>query len=140
MQLVDAATTERFFQSLQRCTSDPTFLQRFYARFLLSSDEVAAKFARVDIPRQSRILRTSLYLMCRAAAGFEDGLSHLREIATSHSRAKLDIGPHLYNIWLDCLVIVASETDPEFDDAVAQSWRATLQPCIAVMTETSAAP
>lgn len=135
VQAVDAVVLERFRSSLDRCTSQRTFTRRFYARFVLSSEEVARKFETVDLKRQADVLQASLYMMLRAASGHDDGLTQLREIARTHSRRGYDIGAHLYEHWLRCLVIVAGETDPQFDAEIEAAWRATLQPCIDAMIE-----
>ncbi len=123
-----------FRQSLERCLADRTFTQRFYARFLLSHDEVAVRFAKVDLKRQSTILRSSLYLVLRGAMGHRDGIEHLEDVAASHARTGHDIPPYLYQHWLDCLIEAASETDPEFAPELAGHWRAALGPCIEIMT------
>lgn len=135
MQPVDPIILERFRASLDRCASQPTFTRRFYARFVLSSDEVARKFETVDLKRQASVLQASLYMMLRAASGHDDGLAQLRDIARTHSRRGYDIGAHLYEHWLRCLVTVAGGTDPTFDAEIEAAWRATLQPCIDAMIE-----
>ena len=122
-----------FDQSLDRCLGKPEFVDRFYERFMASSEEVAAKFAKTDFARQHRILRSSLHMMLRAAQGHDDGVAHLDDIARSHSRAELDIPPHLYDLWLSCLVDVVRELDPACNDAIAEAWRAALAPAIATM-------
>jgi len=128
-------TLEVFRSSLDRCTAHATFIQRFYARFILSSDEVAGKFDSVDLRRQATVLKSSLYMMLRAASGFDDGMAELRDIARTHSRRGYDIGAHLYEHWLRCLIAVARETDPLFDDEIEAAWKATLQPCIDAIIE-----
>lgn len=115
---------------MERCFADPSFLDRFYARFLLSNDEVARLFADVDMKKQSSVLKVSLYLVMRAARGLEDGLEHLARIADTHGKLGLDIGPHLYDHWLDTLIVVVSETDPDFEESLEATWRAALRPCI----------
>lgn len=130
---VSDAELAQFHLSLDRCLADRTFLSRFYARFILSNDEVAAKFSGVDLNRQSDMLRTSLYMILRAAGGHDDGMAHLEDIAHSHSERGYDIGPHLYEHWLNCLLQVASETDPEFDAEADLLWRRVLGPCIQKM-------
>ena len=40
MQPVDAPRLDRFRHSLDRCAGNPSFLDRFYARFLLTDEEV----------------------------------------------------------------------------------------------------
>jgi len=122
-----------FQSSLERCLADLTFTQRFYARFVLSSDEVAARFAHVDLKRQANVLRVSLYLVLRAAMGHGDGLEHLEEVARTHSKRGYDIPPHLYDHWLECLIAAARETDPRFDAEHEGHWRNCLVPCVELL-------
>ena len=124
-----------FQQSAERCFADSAFLGRFYERFLSSSDEVAKAFEKTDLKKQAETLKRSLYLVMRAAHGLEDGLDHLSEVAESHGKRGLNIGPHLYQYWLDALLATAGETDPQWDDELDKAWRATLQPCIDRMIE-----
>jgi truncated hemoglobin YjbI len=122
-----------FRESLERCLADHTFTQRFYARFLLSHDDIAPRFAHVDLKRQGNVLRSSLYLVLRGAMGHRDGIEHLEDVARSHSRKGHDIPAHLYGHWLECLVAAARETDRTFDDDMERHWRAALAPCIEIM-------
>lgn len=124
---------QAFNASLERCMADGTFLDRFYARFLLSSEVVAEKFAKTAMDKQARVLRTSLYLMSRAAQNKEDGRAHLAKIAKSHGRNELDIAPGLYAYWLDCLLMAVQETDRQFDPALKVAWRVVFEDSIAVM-------
>lgn len=127
---LDPDELDRFQRSMQRCFADPSFMSRFYARFLLSNQEVATMFADIDIKKQASMLKGSLYLVMRAAHGFDDGLEHLAQISSTHGELGLNIGPHLYQYWLDTLVTVVAETDPAYEPSLEATWRAALQPCI----------
>ena len=127
------ASLELFTRSMERCLSAPFFLDRFYARFLRSSDAIAAKFDGVDLQRQTAVLRASLYHVTRAAWGAHDGTQHLDEIAASHSKHGLDIHPGHYAHWLECLIATARETDSRFDDPTEASWRLHVGRAIDVM-------
>jgi hypothetical protein len=125
--------SEVFQASLDRCVADPSFLARFYHRFQATNAMAAAHFAHVDMARQERVLRASLYMILRAAQGSEDGLLHLTEIAASHSKKGHDIGPAEYGHWLDSLLEAVRECDPDCSDATLGAWRACIQPCVDVM-------
>ena len=138
MEHPEPASTDdaaRFNDSLERCTATPAFLDDFYRRFLASSDEVARKFEGVDLQHQARMLRVSLYLAMYASWGRDEFNYHLDRIAERHSRRDLDVAPHLYDLWLDCLVEAVAEHDPRFAPDVAEAWRAVLAPGIAHMKE-----
>lgn len=135
----DVTPSEAFEASLDRCVADPKFLTRFYARFRASNTEAAARFAHVDMARQERVLRASLYMIVRAAQGSEDGLQHLAEIAESHSKHNLNIGAQEYEHWLNSLLLTVRECDPNCNDEIVRAWRACIQPCIDAMIAHSAA-
>ena len=44
---------------MERCITALSFIDRFYARFLLSNAEVTARFQNVDLKRQAGVLRAS---------------------------------------------------------------------------------
>lgn len=123
---MDEAVVSAFQRSLGRCLNSGDFMQSFYDRFLGSSPEVRERFANTDFAKQKGILKSSLYLMARAALGLEDGREHLEEIAHEHGRRRLDISPHLYELWLESLIATAREHDPGFEDAVEDAWRELL--------------
>ena len=80
------------------------------------------------------MLRRSLELMASATAGDPDGLRELSERAETHSRAKLNIRPELYTLWLDALIETAKGTDPEWTPAIEQAWRSILGIAVRHMT------
>lgn len=126
----DSVAISTFQASLDRCIIDPSFLTRFYARFRATNEEAARRFAHVDMRRQERVLRASLYMVLRAAQGGDDGLRHLTEIADSHSQLRYDIGPSEYEHWVASLMLAVSDCDPEFSAEVERAWRSCIQPCI----------
>jgi len=123
---------ELFNDSIERCSRRPDFMRRFYALFLASSDTVARKFEHTDLKRQARMLKTSLHVMMLASGGSERSV-HMERLAELHSRAKLDIKPELYDLWLDRLVQAVREIDPLFDPEIETAWRRMLQPGIEFM-------
>lgn len=128
-----AETIARFQGSLDRCLASPHFLNRFYARFVGTSEAVAARFRNTDMKQQERVMRSSLYFVLRAAQGAEDGLAHLEHIARSHSQRGYDITPELYALWFESLLDVASATDPRWTPEVATAWQTCVTPFIAGM-------
>jgi len=129
---MDEKDLELFNDSIERCSSRPDFLSRFYTLFLASSDMVAKKFERTDLRKQARVLKTSLYIMMMAG-GETERVAHLERLAKRHSRAELDIKPELYDLWLDRLVQTVKEFDPMFDAQTETAWRRMLQPGIEFM-------
>ena len=123
---------ELFNDSIERCSCKSEFLRRFYTLFLASSDTVATKFAKTDLRKQARMLKTSLYIMM-LASGESEQVVHLERLAKLHGRAELDIKPELYDLWLDRLVQAVKEFDPMFDPEIETAWRRMLQPGIEFM-------
>jgi len=118
--------TELFNQSLDRCLTQPGFMDRFYEIFLNSSEEVVDKFANTNFHRQKRMLRLSLYLIVSIGQSMPEAESHFERIAEQHSRSQLDIKPALYDLWLTSLLKAVSEFDPNFDKQLEEAWRKTL--------------
>jgi hemoglobin-like flavoprotein len=129
---MDESDAELFNDSIERCSRSPDFLRRFYELFLASSDVVARKFEHTDFRKQTRLLKTSLYIMM-LASGESGRVAHLERLAKLHSRAGLDIEPELYDLWLDRLVQAVGEFDPKFDPEVEAAWRRVLLPGIEFM-------
>ena len=92
---VNASTRDTFLASLGRCRATAGFLDAFYQRFVASSDEVRAKFAKTDMMRQVRVLEDTLFVVANAVQGEEGSpaRSDLPRIAERHSRRDLDIRP-----------------------------------------------
>jgi hemoglobin-like flavoprotein len=126
---------EAFRASLKRCLADPSFMKGFYERFTAASDEILEKFRNTDFERQNRVLADSLYVMAAAAQGGEESLAwrEMKHIAKRHR--ELQIGPHLYDLWLECLLGAARAHDPQFSLELETSWRSTLAPGIAFFRE-----
>jgi hemoglobin-like flavoprotein len=116
----------RFQESLQRCLDQGDFIGAFYERFLASSEKVRQKFAHTEFSKQRKVLERSLFMMARAALRLEDGLAHLRHIAETHNRRRLDIGPHLYTSWMESLLLEVRNWDPCYSPEVEQAWRDAL--------------
>jgi len=118
-------------QSYGRCCASPTFFDDFYRHFLASSPEVRDKFAHTDMPAQKLLLRQGILNLVMYARGMSD--SKLRALGESHSRARLDIRPELYDLWLEALLLTISSHDPKFEPRVREAWREVLNKGIAVI-------
>jgi hemoglobin-like flavoprotein len=125
---VTSAAVETFLASLKRCLAAPGFLESFYERFVASSDEVREKFRGTDMKRQAVVLADSLYVVANAVQGVEGSPARgpLPALAARHGRQDLDIPPHLYDLWIECLVETARAHDPELAPGVEAAWREIL--------------
>ena len=116
----------RYNDSLERCTSQRGFLDRFYSVMAASNEEVASKFESTNFARQAILLKASLYMMMLVAWERPEGHAHLERVAERHNRKELDIRPGLYDVWLDCLIATVKEFDSDFDPNVERAWRQVL--------------
>jgi hemoglobin-like flavoprotein len=122
-----------FNDSLTRCTSNPQFLERFYALFLASSDEVRHKFSQTDFQKQRRLLQALFYMVMLAVGGYPEGTVHLERLADLHSQRHLDIPPHLYDLWLDCLLQAVREDNGQWMPETESLWQRMMANGIAFM-------
>jgi hemoglobin-like flavoprotein len=121
--------------SLKRCLAKPDFLLDFYGFFMAASPEAREKFRGTDLKRQTEVLSETLWVMALAADS-EPGSPTWRDmprLAEKHSRAGLNIGPVLYDQWLDSLVEAVRRHDPLYAPELEQAWRDALAPGIDYM-------
>jgi hemoglobin-like flavoprotein len=137
---MDDRDAELFNDSLQRCLGKADFLERFYEYFLASSPEVAARFAGTDFRRQRRMLKASLWMMTGILAGRPETTGHLDHIAALHGRARLDVRPEMYGLWLGSLLRAVREADSRYTGDVENAWRRVLAPGIKYMQSRYDAP
>ena len=129
----DQEPQEVFRRSLARCRKDEQFADKFYQRFIASSEEIRAKFATTDFSVQKTRLLESLTLAADVIDGDSAAMRHLHERAESHNRRGLDIQPHLYDLWLDSLISTAKECDSSFESDTESAWRSVLGHIIGYM-------
>ena len=115
---------ELFNDSLARCLRGGQFFQRFYEQFLASSPEVREKFRTTDFRKQRRMLQTSFYMLVEyIALGWPECEAYLERIAAAHGKHGRDIPPHLYDLWLECLLRAVKECDDRCSTEVEAAWR-----------------
>jgi hypothetical protein len=122
---------DTFQESLGRLVHERTeFFDLFYDLFIAASDEVASKFAGVDMERQKWMLRESLKEILVFFLGHRIN-PYMTGLAKVH--AQRGVHPGLYDLWLDKLLEAARLADDKFDDADELAWRLVLAPGIAFM-------
>jgi len=98
------------------------FFDAFYQRFLNSNTVVKEKFKHTDMETQKQALQQSLFHMCDFfVSNVAD--DHIQQISQLHSKSDMDVPPHLYDLWLECLIETVREYDPEFCLDVELAWR-----------------
>ena len=123
----DSDLLKTFRQSLERCQSNPHFLNQFYNNFVIANPIVREKFANTDMEGQKMMLHASLYMIALATQGNKAASLYLENISKRHSQAELNIPAELYGLWLETLIQTVKETDQHFNKAIEKAWRQVMQ-------------
>lgn len=115
------STLATFHDSLDRVLGNSDFFDAFYDRLMARSPEIAAKFDGVDMARVKRLLRDAFYLKMMASDGNRSAVQRLETLATRH--AELGVTRAMHEEWLETLLAVVAERDPQWDAKVERSWR-----------------
>lgn len=121
--------------SYGRVIAKGKFVERFYELFLKSSSEVKRMFAHTDLGKQSELLERSLTMSLLFPQGNLIARQVVDKIRASHSRKNLNVNPALYKLWLDSLIKVVAERDPECTPELEQQWRRVMQVTLDYITE-----
>ncbi len=122
-----------FNDSLDRLIAHPGSLDRFYDKFVGGSEDVAARFAGVDMHHQKRALKASLYTAMFAADGNPPAIEQLRRLSRIHR--DLGVEPEHYDLWLDCLLATVRECAGTLDVRTERAWRDVLAVAIHIMRD-----
>lgn len=118
--------------SYKRCLARPDF-PRFYRRFLTACPQAAPMFATTDIEGQEKLLRHAIGLLLSVHHEVETEPNVLTRIAERHSQRDLDIDPALYDSFVESLIDVVADFDPEYTPEIGRSWRVAIEPGIRYM-------
>lgn len=121
--------------SYGRAIARPEFLERFYEIFLSCDAAVARKFIHTDLKKQQELLAMSVNMVILFPQDNKIARNAVTRIRESHGREGLGIEPRFYQLWTESLLQAVSEHDPEFDKALAQSWRNVVQVAIDYILE-----
>ena len=111
-----------FHDSFARCQVNRKFLSIFYEIFISADKSVLEKFEGVDMERQKNMLLRSLSMIMLSSQGDGAADVYLGRVARRHAKKDLDVGPDLYQLWLDSLLEAVEQVDPQFSPQVKQSW------------------
>ena len=125
---------ETIHLSLQRCFTNPRFLDLFYERFLNASPEIARHFAHTDMTRQKRMIEASLFTSILAAEDVPYAVHSIQHLGEMHR--DLGIRPALYDVWLESLIDTVATCDEAFSEPVEHAWRTVLLGSIEKMLAT----
>ena len=121
-----------FYDSYLRCvvSDQDGFFRRFYQLFIASDPEISKMFAHTDMERQISLLQESLLHMIDFSNS-KVANERMRQVATYHGSAKMDIPQHMFDLWMDRLVATVRERDTRFNAHIEMAWRVSLAPGIA---------
>ncbi|MDX1564765.1 MAG: globin domain-containing protein [Phycisphaeraceae bacterium] len=111
------------------------FFDAFYERFIASDPSIEKKFQGVDMASQKAMLKQSIAHLSNLFV-MHQVPELLKQIAIKHDQQHVDVEPHLYDLWLECLIDTARNFDPQFDDQVELAWRMVCAQGITLMTHT----
>lgn len=120
-------------QSFGRCCVREKFFDDFYDAFFKSSARAGEKFKDTDMARQKGLLRDAIAFMIMFFDGSSVATAKVDKLAASHSRARLNIEPDLYEFWLESLMVAVARHDPRFDAELDRAWRAVMGKGIAAL-------
>lgn len=123
---MDAALISAVKQSYGRALANPNLMESFYQKFISSNPNITKKFIGSDLAKQQEVLKQSLSMAILFPQDNVIAKHSMSRVRDSHGRAKLDIAPELYDHWLDALIGVMAESDPEFNAELELKWRELL--------------
>ncbi len=116
--------------SFRRCTGKPTFLDRFYERFLRSDPSIGKMFERTDMGKQKDLLKNGLMMIVLFRRGSAAGVATLNRLGRTHGSTGMKITPDMYRHWTEALIGTMREHDPEWNPGLEREWRATARDAI----------
>lgn len=118
-----------YSRALGNTSYNADFIGEFYRHFLSSSAEVADLFANTDMSAQKTMLHDSLEYMLDfyATKKLSPQLEHLARV---HGKSQHNVPLHLYDLWLDSLMMSLKKCDDQFNSDVELAWRLVLAPGI----------
>ncbi len=129
MQIIDYEEVFNlsYWRATQSIVDGVEFVDSFMSRLVASSEEIQAIFSHST----GEALRSGLVLALVHLASYYPHYEPdhtLEDIAHQHNRHARAIKPHLYDVFLDCMIETVADYDPEYEEQVGDSWRHVLAP------------
>ncbi|ALP54375.1 hypothetical protein Tel_15150 [Candidatus Tenderia electrophaga] len=132
---MDEAVVNAVKQSYGRSLGNHDLMNEFYDRLMASHADIARMFSGIDMRKQQAVLKQSLSMAILYPRDNLIATHAMERVRKSHARDRLNIRPELYKYWLDTLMGVVAESDPEFTPELEQQWRAVLSHTISFIAE-----
>jgi len=111
-------------QSYGRCLRDNTFIDRFYETLLASDPRIPPMFARTDMAGQRMAMRRGISVAILHAAGSGLARGSVEKMADAHGKhGYVPVPPYFHSLWLESLLKVIANTDPQADTTLLTRWR-----------------
>jgi hemoglobin-like flavoprotein len=123
---MDAAMISAVKQSYGRALGNHDLMDDFYNKFIKSHSDIAKHFVNTDLKVQQEVLKQSLSMAILFPQENMIARHAMERIRKSHAHDALNIKPELYGHWLESLLAVVKESDPEFTPELEQQWRSVL--------------
>ncbi len=116
-----------YWRTTQNVVDGVSFVEHFMNSLLDASEEIRGFFVHSDGEAFSQGL---ILALVHLAGYFPDHIPDrvLEGIAVRHNRHGRAIKPHLYDIFLDCMLETVVLYDPEYEEHVGEAWRHVLSP------------
>jgi hemoglobin-like flavoprotein len=120
--------------SFERCCEHgPAIFDTFYATLTDHVPGVGAMFASTDMQKQNELIRAGIGTLIDYACGDMAAEAELERLGILHNRSRLDVKPEMYPGWVNALMEMVADFDPQRTDTVEAAWREVVAPGIAVM-------
>jgi hemoglobin-like flavoprotein len=120
--------------SFARCCEHGTVIfDTFYASLADHVPGVGAMFANTDMQKQNGLIREGIGTLIDFACGEEAAEVELGRLGILHSRSGLDVTPDMYPGWVNALMVMIAEYDPQRSETVEGAWREVVAPGIALI-------
>ena len=107
------------------------FIASFYDRLTAASDEIKKRFEHVNMKKQEDILAHAVVMsFLFVDPNHQIASKAIKNVRMSHNREHLNIEPHLYDTWLNCLIETVAECDPLADEELLAQWREVMSVAI----------
>lgn len=132
---MDEAVIHAVKQSYGRALGNPRLMADFYDTLMASHPGIAKMFANTDLQKQQLILKQSLSMAILFPQDNLIAKHAMEKVRKTHAHDQLNIRPELYDYWLNSLLSVVKNSDPDFSPELEGQWRMILNHTLSYIKE-----
>lgn len=117
------------------CAHGPVIFDTFYASLADHVPGVGPMFANTDMQKQNALIRAGIATLIDYACGDAAAEQELGRVGILHDRQHLDVPPAMYPGWVDALMEMVAEYDPQRTETIEAGWRKVIAPGISLMID-----